>query len=184
MSRDARLFFIGLWNQCDDKGVFEWKPVGLRMRIFPADPMNVVPLLEELERADLIRGYETDDRRYGVVRNFVIFQRPKRPNNVYPLPNSLRTFNGMTRKNGEHAPNEGGNGRTEEGGRRKEGVPPNARVGPPKSRKQKTSNKPQTPFRDGFSEGVAETFEEAANGKPTTGSRVVPISRRSDRGEH
>jgi hypothetical protein len=100
--------------------------------------MNVVPLLEELERADLIRGYETDDRRYGVVRNFVIFQRPKRPNNVYPLPNSLRTFNGMTRKNGEHAPNEGGNGRTEEGGRRKEGVPPK----PPKPKFARPGQKP------------------------------------------
>jgi hypothetical protein len=118
VSRDARLFFIGLWNQCDDKGVFEWKPVSLRMRIFPADPINVVTLLNELERADLIRAYEVDDRRYGVVRNFARFQRPKRPNNIYPLQLNLRLFSGLAPDNSPPVRNKGGKPESEEGGRR------------------------------------------------------------------
>lgn len=118
VSRDARLFLIGLWNQCDDKGVFEWKPVGLRMRIFPADAINVVALLNELERADLIRAFEADNRRYGVVRNFVIFQRPKKPNNLYPLQFELRLFNGMDRVSSEPGGNRSGKVESEEGGRR------------------------------------------------------------------
>lgn len=118
VSRDARLFFIGLWNQCDDQGVFEWKPLGLRMRVFPADPIDAVPLLAELERADLIRAFEIDNRRYGVVRNFVRFQRPKRPRNIHPLQNLLRQFSGLTSKNSPHVPNMGVNVSAEEGGRR------------------------------------------------------------------
>jgi len=92
----ARLLFIGIWNQCDDKGVFEWKPIVLRMRVFPADDFDIEALLAELERADLIRGFKADDRRFGAVRNFAIFQRPKKPNDIYPLPPELCDYNGLT----------------------------------------------------------------------------------------
>ena len=109
VSRDARLLFIGLWNQCDDGGVFEWKPIGLRLRIFPAEPVSIVPLLHELERANLIRGFEIDGKRYGVVRNFVIFQRPKRPRNIHPLPISLRNFSGLASESSEPVGNQWGN---------------------------------------------------------------------------
>jgi len=121
VSRDARLFLIGLWNQCDDKGVFEWKPVSLRMRVFPADPVEVVELLAELERADLIRGFEAEGRRYGAVRNFVIFQRPKRPNNIYPLPKEVWTFTGLASDGSPQVRNMYGNRESEGIGK---GVPP------------------------------------------------------------
>ena len=119
--RDARLLLIGLWTQCDDKGVFEWKPIGLRMRIFPADQVDVVALLGELEQADLIRGFDAGGRRYGAVRNFVIFQRPKRPNNVYPLPQIVWTFTGLASDGSPPVRNTWGNRMTDGEGK---GVPP------------------------------------------------------------
>jgi hypothetical protein len=128
VSRDARLFLIGIWNQCDDKGVFEWKPVGLLMRIFPADQMDVVGLLAELEKADLIRGFEEDGRKYGAVRNFVIFQRPKKPNDVYPLPEELKHFSGLTSDGSPAVRNQSRNRSTDGGGRRENPpkTPPNS----------------------------------------------------------
>jgi hypothetical protein len=33
----ARLFFMGLWNECDDYGSFEWSPLKLKMRLLPGD---------------------------------------------------------------------------------------------------------------------------------------------------
>jgi hypothetical protein len=132
VSRDARLFLVGIWNQCDDKGVFEWKPVVLRMRIFPADLIEVVNLLAELENADLIRPFEADGRRYGAVRNFVIFQRPKRPNNVYPLLETLWDFTGLTPDGSPQVRNKGVNRSTDGGGRRENPpkTPPISRRGP------------------------------------------------------
>lgn len=37
LPRDARLFFIGLWNFSDDAGRFRWAPETLRVRIVPSD---------------------------------------------------------------------------------------------------------------------------------------------------
>jgi hypothetical protein len=139
VSRDARLFFIGLWNQCDDKGVFEWKPVALRLRIFPADPIDVVPLLDELAGVDLIRRFEAEGRWYGVVRKFVTYQRPKKRNDLYPLQQELRLFSGL---NGDGSPpvrNQWGNRMTEEGGRRES--PPI--ISPLKSRRPKKKATPK-----------------------------------------
>lgn len=129
VSRDARLFFVGLWNQCDDKGVFEWKPVGLRMRILPADQIDVEPLLEELAGANLIRRYEVDGRRYGVVRNFAIYQRPKKPNNLFPLPPEFKHFSGLNGAGSPLVRNQFTRERKEGVGEGKE-VPPKA---PPRS---------------------------------------------------
>jgi len=49
LSRDARLFYIGTWNfaMCD-KGHLEDDPVQLKMQIFPADNIDVEPLMDEL----------------------------------------------------------------------------------------------------------------------------------------
>jgi hypothetical protein len=37
LPRDARLFFIGLWNFSDDSARFRWSPETLRVRIVPGD---------------------------------------------------------------------------------------------------------------------------------------------------
>ena len=95
VSRDARLFAIYLWTECDDKGVFEWKPLQLKIRIFPADDVDVQSLLEELEQANIIKSYEIDGRKYAAFRNFRKFQRPKTPNDIHPMPDDFRKYVGI-----------------------------------------------------------------------------------------
>lgn len=67
VSRDARLLFIGLWNFADcDAGHVEADPFGLKMKIFPADDVNVDALLAELAQIGLI------DRRKSNVGDFIL----------------------------------------------------------------------------------------------------------------
>lgn len=88
----ARLLFIGLWNEADDQGVFEWKPTMLKMRLLPVDNVDVPGLLSELGDANAIEHFMVDERRYGAIRNFRKFQRPKSPNAIHPLPPELRSY--------------------------------------------------------------------------------------------
>jgi hypothetical protein len=92
VSITARLLAIGIWNECDDQGAFEWKPLQLKMRLLPADNADVESLLEELRSAGLLQPYTVGDRRYGAVRNFGKFQRPKKPNSVHPMPAEMKTY--------------------------------------------------------------------------------------------
>lgn len=80
----ARLLAIALRNEADDGGVFSWKPITLKMRLMPADNVDITALLSELEGADVIRRYEVDGRNYGAIRNFQVFQRPKAPKMTHP----------------------------------------------------------------------------------------------------
>lgn len=91
----AQVFWIGLWCEADDQGVFEWKPLTLKMRLLPASPQMVEPLLEELVTAGCIRRYDVDGRWFGVVRNFARHQRPKSPKDIHPLPEELRNYAGF-----------------------------------------------------------------------------------------
>lgn len=91
-SMTARLLFIGLWNEADDKGVFEWKPITLKMRILPVDNVDVAAHLEELRAANMVANYEFQGRHYGAIRNFRKFQRPKKPNDVHPMPSDFRNY--------------------------------------------------------------------------------------------
>lgn len=95
LSDSAQVLFIGLWTECDDQGVFEWKPISIRMRLRPAKDGQIEPLLEELERAQCIRRYELNGRHYGAVRNFLRFQRPKKPKNLYVITPEIGTFVGL-----------------------------------------------------------------------------------------
>src|SRR5438045_2176516 len=96
-SDGAQIFLIGLWTEADDQGVFEWKPLTLKMRVRPAATKPVDPLLTELSEAGLIKAIDVDGCKYGVVRNFVRFQRPKSPKEVHPLPSELRKYAGFNR---------------------------------------------------------------------------------------
>jgi hypothetical protein len=88
----ARLFFMGLWNECDDYGSFEWSPLKLKMRLLPADNADASALMEELSEAGSIIRYEVGGKSYGAVRNFCQFQRPKKPNSVYPQTDEIRNW--------------------------------------------------------------------------------------------
>lgn len=117
----TRWFGLGLLMEADDNGVFVWAPLGLKMRLLPGDNADPSALLAELEAAKIITRFEEGEKTYGLVRNFVRFQRPKKPMQKHPLPARLRTYAGFKegefRTGGELSPQ-----REEGGGRRKEEV--------------------------------------------------------------
>lgn len=90
----ARLLYMGIWNECDDKGIFEWKPLTLKMRLLPGDNADVAQLLAEIEAIGAVRRYEIAGKAYGAVRNFCKFQRPKKPNNIHPVGPEILTYVG------------------------------------------------------------------------------------------
>lgn len=90
----ARLFFMGIWGECDDNGSFEWSPLKLKMRLLPADNVDAAALLAELETAAAIKRYTVEGRSFGAVRNFCRYQRPKKPNSVYPQTDEVRDWVG------------------------------------------------------------------------------------------
>lgn len=103
----ARLLFIGLWTDADDQGVFEWKPLQIKMRLLPGDAADAATLLAELEASELLKGYTHEGKRFGVIRNFRRFQRPKKPNSVHVLPDEFRTYVGLSGDGSEHGDAEG-----------------------------------------------------------------------------
>lgn len=96
VSDAAQIFYIGLLTESDDQGVFEWKPVTLKMRLRPASLSPVDELLAELEGAQRIIRYEISGRHYGAIRNFRKFQRPKSPNALHPTTDDIRSYVGLS----------------------------------------------------------------------------------------
>jgi hypothetical protein len=92
LSPFARLLFLGIWNECDDMGSFEWSPLKLKMRVLPADGVDAAALLDELAVAQGVMRYEFGGKQYGAVRNFCQYQRPKKPNEVYPQTEEVRAW--------------------------------------------------------------------------------------------
>lgn len=92
LSAYARLMLMGLWNECDDKGIFEWKPLTLKMRLLPADNVDAAELLNEIAASGAVKKYDLSGKSYGAVRNFGKFQRPKKPNDIYPATAEILAF--------------------------------------------------------------------------------------------
>lgn len=86
MSAMARLFALALRNEADDNGVFRWDPAKLKLRLLPADDVDVALLLEELVRHAQVMKFDFDGRSFGTIRNFVRFQRPHKPSFWHPVP--------------------------------------------------------------------------------------------------
>jgi len=95
VSMGARLLFLGLGVEADDKGIFEWKPLTIRMRVFPGDNVDVAAMLAELEGVGAIRRYEIGGKSYGAIRNFRKFQKPKTPNDIFPATAEMLAFVGL-----------------------------------------------------------------------------------------
>lgn len=85
LSAYARLLLIGIWTEAFDDGVFEWKPLTLKARIFPVDAVDVNELLLELVHANLIARMESHPKKPGAIRNFQRYQRPKKPNKSHMM---------------------------------------------------------------------------------------------------
>lgn len=96
LSAYARLLYIGLWGEAYDDGVFEWKPLTLKARLFPVDSVDVPELLVELYKAGLIARAEQHPKQPGLIRNFQKFQRPKKPNSSGMLEERWRDYVGVS----------------------------------------------------------------------------------------
>lgn len=94
----ARLLFIGLGVEADDKGIFEWKPVTIKMSVFPGDNVDIAALLTELVDADAVRQFEVGGRLYGAIRNFRKYQKPKTPNDVHPMADGIAEYVSLPQK--------------------------------------------------------------------------------------
>jgi hypothetical protein len=101
----ARIMLIGLWTEAWDDGVFEWKPVVLKARIFPADNVDANELLSELVEQNCIKLVEYGGKKYGLIRNFRKFQRPKTPNSSGVLENQDKKYVGLPSDVSEPFPN-------------------------------------------------------------------------------
>ncbi|WP_051657161.1 hypothetical protein [Acidiphilium angustum] len=110
LSDSAQIFFIGLWTEADDQGIFEWKPATLKLRLRGATTTPVDALLTELKNLDCVRPFSVGGKNYGAVRNFQRFQRPKKPNKIHPLPDDLRKYVGISGDSSEIEDDEGGAG--------------------------------------------------------------------------
>lgn len=110
----ARLLALGLRNEADDNGIFEWNPTKLKMRILPADNADVPALLSELECSRQVLRYKAMGKEYGIIRSFTRFQRPKKPTFQYPvpsepLPNGYELSKAYSSTSSELVPNQSGN---------------------------------------------------------------------------
>lgn len=106
LSAYARLLYIGLLNEAFDDGVFEWKPLTIKARVFPVDNVNVGELLGELARANMIARADKHEKQPGVIRNFQRYQRPKKPNSSGLLPSEWKDYVGAGDASSEPVPNQ------------------------------------------------------------------------------
>ncbi|HEY8425121.1 MAG TPA: hypothetical protein VIK73_03800 [Limnochordales bacterium] len=97
LSRDERLYYIGLWvRACDDRGVFIDSPHWLKKEIFPYDdditPETIEGWNRSLEAKGRIIRYELNGKRYAVVVRFLDHQRVNRPSakSCHPIPDAWR----------------------------------------------------------------------------------------------
>lgn len=161
----ARLLFIGILNECDDQGVFIWKPAQLKMRLLAADPVDVGVLLGALVQSGFIRRYSVNGSTYGAVRHFREFQRPKKPHVVHPVTDEIRAFSGTKAEyasppvgngggsGGEAVPGEFPQEEILRRGVGGEEMPPRARAAPPISRPARKGKQAE---RTGWSDETAE----------------------------
>lgn len=73
---EARLFYIGMWNHACDRGHLSDDPLGLKLKILPADPVDGGDLVEKLvETGRVERVLLPGGRRYLAIPRFGDHQR-------------------------------------------------------------------------------------------------------------
>lgn len=95
LSMEARILVIGLRNFADDNGVFEWKPKTIKMKIFPADDVDVDALLMQILTQLMCIRFTSNGRQYGAIRNFLKYQRPKNPTIIHPINKEIADYVGL-----------------------------------------------------------------------------------------
>jgi hypothetical protein len=102
----ARILYIGLWTDADDQGLFEWKPLQIKMRLLPGDTASAGDLLGELADVGLLSRFDCDGKPYGALKDFRRYQRPKKPNAIHPLPEEWRAYVGLSDTEQEPSPSD------------------------------------------------------------------------------
>ena len=96
LSRDTRLFYIGLWNFADDNGVVESDPLSLKARIFPCDEVDVSKCITELQSVQKVIVYKNGDKKeWLMIKSFLNHQlvdRPRKSNNPLPPKEQLESL--------------------------------------------------------------------------------------------
>ena len=110
LSAHARLLIIGIWQEAFDDGVFDWKPLTIKARIFPVDAVDMNALMAELVEQNFIRQEEYEGRKVGLVRNFQAYQRPKKPNSSGAMKPEWRNYLGSRADGSEPVENQDGTG--------------------------------------------------------------------------
>ena len=84
----ARILFEGLWCYADREGKFKWNPFEVKIEILPFDDCNVMELLNELIKNELIIKYSIKSKEYGYIPNFLKHQHPhiKEKDSAIPSP--------------------------------------------------------------------------------------------------
>ncbi|WP_442580743.1 hypothetical protein ACSBOB_01700 [Mesorhizobium sp. ASY16-5R] len=96
LSYPARLLALAVRNIADDRGIFEWKPLTMKMQLMPADNVDIGDLLSELVGNNIVIKFEAGGKQYGAIRNFMRWQRPKKPSYQYPVTEPVLSYVGVT----------------------------------------------------------------------------------------
>jgi hypothetical protein len=96
LSFETRLLFLGLTMIADKEGKLEDRPKRIGAEVFPFDKLDIVTMLDDLVRADLIMRYKLDDgkefRRYIWIINFHKHQNPhiREVDSAIPFPADIK----------------------------------------------------------------------------------------------
>jgi hypothetical protein len=104
LSFEERLFYIGFWNFADDSGIHPWKPKSLKAKIFPADNVDCMEIIEKLIQFDLLEEYEVGGSQYLRVVEWNTHQSIKYPTFDFPLPDGTVPEKPRRVKNPPHVP--------------------------------------------------------------------------------
>lgn len=88
---EARLLFVGLWCLADREGRLEDRPKRIKMNVFPADSIDIEPLLDGLVRQGLIDRYEAHGVACIEIPKFLEHQRPHANEQESRLPTKVQS---------------------------------------------------------------------------------------------
>jgi len=86
----GKLLFIGIFSHADDEGRLEADPMGLKIKIFPADSQDIQEIksaLETLEKRGLVVIYEASGKKFLFIPKWFKHQSVPKPHpSDLPLP--------------------------------------------------------------------------------------------------
>jgi hypothetical protein len=102
----TRLLFIGLWTEADREGRLEDRPRRLKMALFPADSVDIVHMLDDLDHLGFIKRYTVGDVQAIQIINWAKHQNPhmKEAKSIIPAMPVVEPSQGKHEENTVLAP--------------------------------------------------------------------------------